>query len=70
MGFLSLPSDKASCVSHSLDVGVMGSGEELVHSFHCSGGLNTFTVYLPLQMGFSFHKCLYLAFLVKLAWWQ
>ena len=38
MGFLSLPSDKASCVSHSLDVGVMGSGEELVHSFHCSGG--------------------------------
>ena len=38
VGFLSLPSGKVSCVSHSLAVGVMDSGEELVHSFHCSGG--------------------------------
>lgn len=34
VGFLSLPSDKASCVSHSLALGVMDSGAELAHSFH------------------------------------
>lgn len=38
VGFLSLPSDKASCVSHSLALGVMDSGAELAHSFDCSGG--------------------------------